>query len=491
VNATEPMSAQPFDTHRNWAGNYIYRASTVHRPTSVDELRDVVARAPRIRALGSRHCFNDIADSAELVSTEALEATVEIDTATATARVSGGARYGTVAAHLHEHGWALHSMASLPHISVAGAVATGTHGSGDRVASLSTAVVGLELVAGDGELHRIGPDDTDLAGAVVSLGALGVVTSVDLRVEPSYDVSQVVHPGLPWSTVLEHFDEVTSSADSVSLFTDWTGPAVGQVWRKTRVAAGQPGAGQPEVGRSGAGRLEAGLPEARRSEARLSEAGLSEASDSEAERSGAADGPTQGWGSAVRRSGLFDGAPPATVAMHPLPGVDPVSTTEQLGVPGPWHARLPHFRMEFTPSFGTELQSEYVIPREHAPAAIEVLRGMSDRITPLLLISEVRTIAADELWMSMAAGRDSVALHFTWQQRQSEVEALLPALEEALLPFAPRPHWGKLFTPSVAGAPDHLAAVYPRLAEFRALSSRLDPEGTFRNTYLERHGLVG
>lgn len=429
----------------NWAGNYTYRATTVHHPTSVEELREVVAGAPRIRALGSRHCFNDVADSAELVSTEALEAVVEVDAAAGTARVSGGARYGTVAERLHESGWALHSMASLPHISVAGAVATGTHGSGDRVRSLSSAVVGLELVTGDGELHRLGRQDADLAGAVVALGALGVVTTVTLEVEPTYDVSQVVHPGLPWSTALERFDELTASADSVSLFTDWTGPAVGQVWRKTRVPGGR---AEPA-------------------------------------------GRTEGWGSAVRASDLFDGAPASQVALHPLPGVDPQSTTEQLGVPGPWHARLPHFRMEFTPSFGTELQSEYVIARQDAPAAIEVLRGLSHLVTPLLLVSEVRTIAADDLWLSMATGRDSVALHFTWQQRQEEVEAVLPALEEALMPFAPRPHWGKIFSRSVAGAPDHLAAVYPRLADFRALVARLDPSGTFHNDYLERHGLVG
>lgn len=433
---------------RNWAKNHTYRAAVLHRPTSVAELQEVVAAAPRIRALGSRHCFNDIADSDALVSLEALPDVVEVDEAAGTVRVSGGTRYGTLAGRLHPLGWAVHNLASLPHISVAGAVATATHGSGDRSGNLASAVRGLELVRSDGELVTLTADDADLAGAVVNLGALGVVTAVTLEIEPTYDVAQEVRTGLPWEAALEHLDEITSSADSVSLFTDWRGDAVGQVWRKMRVPAGTgdeaAGSAAQAVGTGG-------------------RAGVGTAAD-------------------VRHFGALA----AEAEMHPLAGVDPRSTTAQRGVPGPWHERLPHFRMEFTPSHGDELQSEYLVPREHAPAALRAVRALGDRVAPLLLVSEVRTIAPDDLWLSTAYGRESVGIHFTWKALEPEVMALLPALEEALAPFAARPHWGKLF----ADRDRALAGLYPRMGDFRALVERMDPRGAFRNDYLDRHVLA-
>ncbi|GIG29664.1 D-arabinono-1,4-lactone oxidase [Cellulomonas marina] len=419
-------------TLTNWAGNLTYSARAVHRPRSVEELADLVARAPRLRALGSRHCFNAIADSDELVVLDALPASVEVDTAARQVRVVGPLRYGEVAAALHAQGWALATMASLPHITVAGSTATATHGSGDGVQNLSAAVAGLELVDGTGERRTLTRADADLAGAVVHLGAIGVVTALTLDVEPTYDVAQEVATGLPWDLVLADYDAVTATADSVSLFTDWSGDAVGQLWRKRRVRAD-------------------GTEDPRRAPA---------------------------------------GAVPSTVALHPVPGGDPQSPTEQLGVAGPWHERLPHFRMEFTPSAGEEIQSEYLLPRAHAAEAMQRLRDLSPRITPLLHVSEVRTVAADDLWLSTAYRQDSVALHFTWQRRQEEVEGVLPAVEEALVPLGARPHWGKVFTAEVAGSPAALAAAYPRFDDARALFARYDPQGRFHNAWLERHGLV-
>ncbi|WP_250445054.1 D-arabinono-1,4-lactone oxidase, partial [Actinotalea sp. C106] len=321
---------------------------------------------------------------------------------------------------------------SLPHISVAGAVATATHGSGDARRNLAAAVVGLEVVAADGGLVHLGPQDDDLAGAVVSLGALGMVTAVALEIEPTFEVVQEVRTAVPWDAVLRAFDQVTASADSVSLFTRWEGEVVDQLWRKSRV-------GRPEGAWAPGPVLEAGTV--------------------------------------------------AAENLHPL-GLDARSTTEQLGRPGPWHERLPHFRMAFTPSNGAELQSEYLVPREHGPAAIEALRGLSHLISPLLLVSEVRTIAQDELWLSTAYQQDSVGLHFTWKPLQPEVEALLPRIERELAPFGARPHWGKLFSATEAGAPGRLAELYPRLGQFRELAARFDPEGLFHNDYLRRHGLV-
>lgn len=413
-------------TLTNWAGNYTYRAPEIHRPRTVEELQETVAGARKIRALGTRHCFNDIADDpAALVTLDGLEAAPEIDEAARTVTVTGGTRYGTLAQHLHPAGWAVHNLASLPHISVAGAVATATHGSGDRSQNLAAAVAALELVGPDGTVRTVRRGDQDFDGSVVALGALGVATRVTLDIEPTYDVAQEVHLELPWREALEHLDEITSSADSVSLFTDWTGDTIQQVWRKTRV--------------------------------------------------------TDAY--ALRPD--FYGTTPADGPRHPLPGIDPVNCTVQLGEPGPWHDRLPHFRMDFTPSNGAEIQSEFLVPRAHAVAALEAMRGLSDRIAPLLQVTEVRTIAADDLWLSTAQGGDRVGLHFTWLPRQAEVEALLPTIEAALATFDARPHWGKVFI----DADRDLARLYPRWEDFRSLVARTDPDGVFRNAYLDRHVL--
>ena len=412
-------------TERNWAGNYGYQAAKLAHPASVAELQDVVSGAGKVRALGSRHSFNDIADTAgTLVVLDRLDAGISIDVQDMTVSVSGGTRYGTLAAELQRHGFALHNLASLPHISVAGAVATATHGSGDGNGNLATAVAALELVSADGTLVTARRGDPDFAGMVVGLGALGIVSRLTLDIEPSFEIAQSVFEGLDWDQVLESFDALTSSAYSVSLFTDWSGATVGQAWLKNRTDRAV---------------LPAGLPE------------------------------------------FFSGAP-ATQARHPLPGVSGSNCTQQLGLPGPWADRLAHFRMEFTPSKGDELQSEYLIPREHAVEAIRTLRRLSSMVTPLLLVGEIRTIAADELWLSPNYGRDGIGLHFTWRQDEPAVRAILPLLEAELAPFGARPHWGKLFHAGAAG----LAPLYPRFADFTALAGRLDPAGKFRNAFLDR-----
>jgi xylitol oxidase len=407
----------------NWAGNHAYRAR-IERPRSVDELQEVVARAPRVRALGSRHSFTDLTDITDtdagvLVSLVDLPTTVEVDERTRTARVTGRAAYGEVATRLHTAGWALGNLASLPHISVAGAVATGTHGSGVENGSLATAVASLDIVGPDGELRTTSRGDAEFEGSVVALGALGVVTALTLDVEPTYDVRQDVYTGLTWEALAAELETITSSAYSVSLFTRWTDAGVEQVWLKSR----------------------------------------------------ADTAPTE----------LF-GALAATTTMHMLEGGVTESVTQQGGVPGPWLDRLPHFRMEFTPSRGEELQSEYLLPREHAPAAIERLRSLGQRMAPVLQVCELRTVAADQHWLSSAFGHDVLGVHFTWLRDVERVYALLPAIEQALLPLGARPHWGKCFVARAA----ELAPLYPRLADFRALRDRVDPGRTFGNAFLDR-----
>lgn len=407
----------------NWAGNHTYRAR-VERVRSVEHLQEVVAASPRVRALGSRHSFTDLtditdADGGVLVSLVDLPTTVEVDEGARTARVTGHAAYGDVASRLQTSGWALANLASLPHISVAGAIATGTHGSGVENGSLATAVTSLDIIGPDGEIRSVSRGDADFEGSVVALGALGVTTAVTLEVEPTYDVRQDVYTGLSWAALAAEVDTVTSSAYSVSLFTRWDEGGVEQVWLKSR-------------------------------------------SD---------EAPVE-----------LHGAPAATSTLHMLEGGASESVTPQGGDPGPWLDRLPHFRRELTPSRGEELQSEYLLPREHALAAIDRLRGLRDLLAPVLLVSELRTVAADAHWLSSSYGHDVLGVHFTWLRDPERVHAALPAVEEALLPLGARPHWGKCF---VAGVRD-LEPLYPRMADFRALRDRVDPGRVFGNAFIDR-----
>jgi alditol oxidase len=412
-------------TEVNWAGTHAYRATRIHRPSTIEELQEIVARAPRIRVLGSRHSFSDVADSAELVSLEGLPADIVVDRQRMTVSVGAGVKYGELAETLNAEGVALHNLASLPHISVAGAIATATHGSGDGNGNLATAVAGLQLVTSDGELIDVARGDPDFDGVVVGLGALGAVTRVSAAIEPSYEIRQRVFERLEWDALFEHFDAIAATGYSVSAFTRW-GEDVEQVWVKSRVA----------------------------------------------------DGPEE------VRDELF-GAVAATVDRHPIIGLDPSNCTPQRGVAGLWSDRLPHFRMGFTPSKGDEIQSEFFVPRARAVAAIEAMRGLGDRLEPLLLVSEIRTMAADRLWMSPQCGQATAALHFTWKREPEAVLRALAEVEAALRPLGARPHWGKVF---VARAAD-IAPLYERRGDFVALMERLDPRGAFRNAWLEERVL--
>ncbi|MFJ7077282.1 FAD-binding protein [Streptomyces sp. NPDC098781] len=409
------------ETITNWAGNITYTAKELHRPYSVDAIRALVAGGEQVRVLGSGHSFNGIAEPGPegvLLSIADLPPVIDVDRAARTVRVAGGVRYAELARAVDAHGLALPNMASLPHISVAGSVATGTHGSGIGNGSLATSVREVELVTADGSVVTVGRDDPRFGGAVTSLGALGVVVALTLDLEPSFAVEQHLFTELPLGTLdLATFETVMSSAYSVSLFTDWRAPGFRQVWLKRRTD-------QP-------------LPD-------------------------------------------FPWAAPATEKLHPVPGMPAVNCTEQFGVPGPWHERLPHFRAEFTPSSGAELQSEYMLPREHALDALRAVDGIRETVASVLQTCEVRLVAADEQWLSPAHGRDTVALHFTWIENTAAVLPVVRRLEEALDPFAPRPHWGKVFAlpaPVVRGR-------YPRLGDFRALARELDPAGKFANAFV-------
>ncbi len=409
---------------RNWAHNVEFRAARVHRPTTVDELRRVVAEAEAVRVLGTGHSFNRIADTpGDLVLLGAMPGEVEIDAEAGTATVAAGMRLAELSARLHAAGFALANLPSLPHISLAGACTTATHGSGNGNQNLAAFIRAIRLVDAEGNVIELtrGIDD-DFLGAPVGLGALGVVTHLTVDVQPTFDVAQYVYQDTLLDDVLEKHEDVYASGYSVSTFTNWANERA-SVWLKLR-----------------------------------------------ADADGTFVHPQRNW----------LGGSLATEASHPVPGMPAETCTEQLGVPGPWYERLPHFRPEFTPSKGDELQSEFFVPRTRATEAFEAMRRLGDRIAPILLTSEIRTIAADDLWLSPAYERDCFALHFTWLPDRAAVTPVLAAMEDALLSLEARPHWGKLF---VSG-PQAALATYPQADAFRQLLDRRDPRGKFRNEFI-------
>ena len=422
----QPSSGQQQPAPReNWAGNITYSTGNVAAPANLDEVRAIVKKADKIRPLGSRHSFNRIADSTHQQISLAHLDQIDIDDKARTVTVGAGVKYGQLAPVIDARGFALHNLASLPHISVAGAIATATHGSGIHNGNLATAVRALEIVTADGDVIQLSreKDGDKFAGAVVGLGSVGIVSGVTLDLQPTYQVAQTVYQDLSFSELEHNFDAIFGAGYSVSLFTDWQKHRATQVWIKRRLAPGETHNSAPD----------------------------------------------------------FYNAKRATEKLHPITGHPAESCTEQMGVPGPWYQRLPHFKMEFTPSSGRELQTEYFVPREHGYEAILAVEKLKDKITPHLFVTELRTIAADDLWMSTAWKRDSLAIHFTWKPEWDAVKQILPQIEAQLKPFAPRPHWAKLFTLP----PAQLQAQYTRLADFKELLNQHDPTGKFRNEFME------
>jgi xylitol oxidase len=416
------------ENDRNWAGNYRYSTSELHVPENVGQVQELVARSTRMKVLGTRHSFNGIADSTEsLLSLQKLNRVTSLDHTRNKVTVEAGIRYGELCQYLHSNGYALHNLASLPHITVAGACATATHGSGDLNGNLATAVHSMEVVKADGEAIIISREQQDgvIAGAVVGLGGLGVVTKITLDVIPVFQMSQHVYENLPLVHLKEQFDDIFSSAYSVSLFTDWKKATFNQVWLKRKITDQATAQMEPE----------------------------------------------------------FFGATRATAHRHPVPGYTSENCSEQMGIPGPWYERLPHFRMDFNPSAGEELQSEYFVPRQDAYHALCAIDRLREYISPLLHVSEVRTIAEDNLWMSPCYKQESVAIHFTWKANWGAVQQVLPMIEKQLAPFHARPHWAKLFTMP----PTQLPSLYEKLPDFQQLLLHYDPQGKFRNAFLNKY----
>lgn len=421
------QSFMPDEKLKNWAGNLEYSTDVIFYPKTVEEVQQILKANPKIKALGTRHCFNNIADSKNaFISTRELNKIISLDETGKTVTVEGGIKYGELCPWLDGKGYALHNLASLPHISVAGAITTATHGSGVKNGNLATAVSALEIVKADGSIVHLSRNDGDaFYGAVVGLGALGVITKVTLDVQPRFMMRQYVYEHLPLAQLQQHFDAIVSAGYSVSLFTDWQQNSFNEVWIKSRA-------------------------------------------DDEANKE-------------VKKD--FFGATPATKNMHPIAALSAENCTEQMGVPGAWYERMPHFKMGFTPSSGKELQTEYFVPHQHAVEAIAAIQKLGTQIGPHLFITEIRTIAADYLLMSPCYQQDSVTIHFTWKQEWDAVSKLLPVIEQSLAPYNARPHWGKLFTMS----PQVLDSRYAHLGQFKKMIADFDPNQKFRNEFLNNN----
>jgi xylitol oxidase len=409
----------------NWSENVKYSAKNIFYPTNEDELRMLVLQIKSGKALGSRHSFNNVADTNDtLISTEKLNKVISIDENKSLIWVESGIKYGELGIYLEKKGYALQNLASLPHISVGGAISTATHGSGDANGNLSSQVEALEILGSDGNVIKLDKTNSDFFGAVVALGALGIVTKIALSIQPSYQVTQELFENLPMSELESNFDEIYKSGYSVSMFTNWLGKKIDQIWVKKRVENDKP----------------------------------------------------------FKSIEYFFGATPAKENLHPIKSNSAINCTEQMGVPGKWYERLPHFKIGFTPSNGSELQSEFFVPRKHAFKAIMEVESLHELIFPCLLITEIRSIAADELWLSPAYKQDIVSIHFTWKQDNKKVMQIISKIEEKLRPFDFIPHWGKLFT--ISGL--ELKSRYPKLKDFINLAKRMDPEGKWKNDFLNR-----
>ena len=409
---------------KNWSGNVTFEANLVVRPTSVADIQSAVMAAEKVRAVGSAHSFNQIATTPDvLLSFEHFPKDIEIDSSKKQVRVAAGVRYGELAIALNAAGLALPNMGSLPHITVVGATSTGTHGSGAKNKNLSAAIIKIELINAVGEEVVITGDD--LHAARVGLGALGIIHHVTLQAIDAFNVSQSVYKDLHFESWLDNFDGSMGQNYSVSAFTTWGDSLVDQLWIKSHV--------ENDV-----------LP-----------------------------------------GGEFFTGKPAQEKLHPLEGADTASATEQLGSVGPWHERLPHFKLDFMPSFGAELQSEYFVDIRDAKEALQAVHALREQIRPLLLVTELRTIAADDNWLSEAHGRDSLAIHFTWKPDVPGVMAFLPTLEAALARFDARPHWGKLFSDNGF----NFWELYPHFEEWRAYRKSMDPDRKFANEQLAQWGI--
>jgi len=410
---------------KNWAGNLTFSAKEYIEIDSISKLQSIVSKASGVKVLATGHSFNDIADTNQTqISIKNLSNKIEIDSIKKVVLVPAGMQYADVCRYLETKGWALFNTASLGEITVAGAMLTGTHGSGSNNPVLSDCVEGIEMVLESGEIFNISREDSDeFFGFVISLGALGVFTKLKLKIVESFSIKQFVYENIGIQSISENFDDVFDKSYSVSYFSNWKKNSTGQIWMKFLDNNNFPQ-----------------LPSV--------------------------------W---------LDGNI-ANANQHPVKVNDPSPCTDQMGVSGKWLYRLPHFKLDSSPASGDEVQTEYLVDRAYVSHYIDELSNIGDEIAARVYATEIRTIKADDLWLSGAHGRQTVGFHFTWKKSDS-LQTFLPKIEEILGNHNGRPHWGKLFsTPR-----ENLIGRYPKYSNFEDLLKKYDPNKKFRNSFINRY----
>lgn len=409
---------------KNWAGNLTFLAEEFIEIESIPQLQKIVEKSKKLKVLGTGHSFSEITDTnGTLISLKKIPPEIEIDPISKSVSVNAGTSYSVLSKYLESNGWALPNLASLGEITVAGAIMTGTHGSGSKNKVLSDSVIELQLVLASGDQLIINRQDfDDFAGFIVSFGSLGVVTRVKLRIIESFSMKQFVYENISISSVAKNFDEIFNSAYSVSYFGSWAENTTGQIWMKFLDQAEFPHLSPEAFG----GNL-------------------------------------------------------ANSNQHPVKINDPSPCTEQMGVTGKWLYRLPHFKLDSSAASGDEVQTEYLVDRNYVNEYIAGLSAIGNEISPRVYATEIRTMAADDLWLSGAYARDTVGFHFTWK-KSKELASFLPKIEEVLGKHQGRPHWGKLFSTSK----EQIITRYPRYQDFKNLLNRYDSNGKFSNNFIDK-----
>lgn len=410
---------------QNWAKNITFSSQNYIEIENLTQLQKVIESSNKLKVIGTGHSFSEIADTTgTLISLKNLDAEIEIDEKSQTVRVSAGTSYANLAKYLEKNGWALSNLASLGEITIAGAVMTGTHGSGSDNKVLSDSVVAIEMILASGDKFVIDRKDfAQFPGFVVSFGALGVFTKLTLKIVKSFSVKQVVYENIPIQSVLENFNEIFDRPYSASYFSNWSPKNTGQIWMKF-----------------------------------LDNEKFSEL-----------------------QSNAYGGNL-ALTNQHPVKVNHPGNCTEQMGVAGKWLFRLPHFKLDSSPASGDEVQTEYLVDRDYVQGYINELTKIGEDIAARVYATEIRTMSSDDLWLSGAYGRETVGFHFTWK-KTSEVKDFLPVIENILGKNKGRPHWGKLFSTPRA----QLIERYPKYEEFRQLIQKYDSGNKFRNKFIEQY----
>jgi L-gulono-1,4-lactone dehydrogenase len=423
-------------TWRSWSGLATARPTQVLSPASPAEVADAVVTARvqgiGVKMVGSGHSFPDIAvTDGLLLRPDRLVGIRAVDRDAMTVRVLAGTPLHVLNDRLHRLGLALHNLGDIDRQTVAGAIATGTHGTGGRVASLSAQVVGVEVVTGDGTLHQVGPGSDLFRAARLGLGALGILTAVTMRVEPAFALQAVESP-MGWAEVVDRFDELVATNEHFEAY--WFPHTTRMLTKRNNRLSGRP---QP-------------LSRAR---ALL---------EDEVLENGAFE--------VVNRIG--DVAP---VAIPTLNRIASRALSDRTYSDASHRVFTARRRVRFR-------EMEHALPRETGMAALTELRDLIDRSGWRIGFPvEIRYTPPDDAWLSPSYGRDSVWLAVHVNARTDHT-TYFAGVEQLLRSYGGRPHWGKLHTRTAAD----LAPAYPCFGDFLAVRDRADPDRLFSNAYLDR-----